>query len=470
MRQRMFLLAAGVLLLGGALAPLRADVTPHSLFADNMVLQQGTKVPVWGTAADGEEVTVSFQGQTVKTTATEGKWLLTLDKLQKGGPFEMTIAGQNKVQLKNILVGEVWICSGQSNMEQSVKNAADPDKTIAASANPMIRLFTVKRVQADMPASELKDPIRWAECGPTTVPGFSAVAYHFGRHLEKDLKTPVGLIHTSWGGTPAEAWTKKQVLEADPLTKDLAGKSSKLYNSMIHPLIPYAIKGAIWYQGESNAGRAYQYRTLFPNMIKNWRDDWKQGDFPFLLVQLAPFKAIVAEPQESDWAELREAQLLATRNGKNVGMAVITDVGDEKDIHPKQKEPVGARLALAARAIAYHEKIEHAGPTYDSQRVDANKIILSFKHVGSGLVVKGEKLTGFTIAGEDRKFVNADAQILEDKVVVTSAKVDKPVAVRFGWANYPVVNLWNKEGLPATPFRTDDFPMITAPKKPAAGQ
>lgn len=445
---------------------LQADVTPHSLFADNMVLQQGTKVPVWGTAPDGEEITVTIQGQTAKTTAKDGKWRVDLNALKKGGPFEMTIQGKNKIDLKNVLVGEVWVCSGQSNMEWSVKASADADKVAAGSANPQIRLFTVRKTQADAPAAELKDPIKWAECNPTTVPGFSAVGYHFGKNLQKALDTPIGLIHTSWGGTPAEAWTKQEALAADPLTKNMAGKSSKLYNAMIAPLIPYAIKGAIWYQGESNAGRAFQYRNLFPNMITNWREDWKQGDFPFIAVQLAPFKKINSEPEESDWAELREAQLLATTKLKNVGMAVITDVGDEKDIHPRQKEPVGARLALEARRIAYGEKLVSAGPIYDAKKIDGNKVVLTFKNVGGGLVVKGEKLTGFTIAGEDRKFVNADAVIQDDKIIVSSPKVEKPVAVRFGWANYPVVNLWNKEGLPATPFRTDDFPMITGPKEP----
>lgn len=460
------LLIAVVALTGVA----RADVTPHSLFADNMVLQQGIKVPVWGTAADGEEVSVTCQGQTAKTTAKDGKWRVDLAPLKKGGPYEMTIKGKNTVELKNVLVGEVWICSGQSNMEWSVNSSADKDKVIGASANPQLRLFTVRKTQADKPEAELQNPIKWAECNPTTVPGFSAVAYHFGKDLQKNLETPVGLIHTSWGGTPAEAWTSKTVLDNLKLTSKPPANSTKLYNAMIAPLIPYAIKGAIWYQGESNAGRAHEYRTLFPAMIQNWRDDWKQNDdFPFLLVQLAPYTKILPEPAESNWAELREAQLLSTTKLKNVGMAVITDVGEENDIHPKQKEPVGARLALEARRIAYGQKIVSAGPIYDSMKVDGSKIVLKFKNVGGGLVVKGEKLTGFTIAGEDRKFVNADAQIVDDTVVVSSSKVEKPVAVRFGWANFPVVNLWNKEGLPATPFRTDNFPMITAPKT-GAGQ
>jgi sialate O-acetylesterase len=237
-----------------------------------------------------------------------------------------------------------------------------------------------------------------------------------------------------------------------------------LYNGMIAPLVPYAIRGAIWYQGESNAGRAFQYVRLFPIMIQDWRFAWDEGAFPFLFVQLAPWQKIEKEPQESAWAELREAQLLTALKGPNTGMAVITDVGDEKDIHPRQKEPVGARLALAARAIAYGQKIEFSGPIFDHMTAEGSKAVLTFQHVGGGLVAKGGPLTGFTICGPDKKFVNAQAEIQGDKVVVWSPHVDQPVAVRYGWANYPVVNLWNTDGLPASPFRSDDFPMITQPK------
>src|SRR5205807_1044341 len=224
-------------------------------------------------------------------------------------------------------------------------------------------------------------------------------------------------------------------------------------------LIPYGIRGAIWYQGESNAGHAYEYRTLLPAMIKNWRADWKQGDFPFLIVQLAPFMKIETEPKESQWAELREAQLLTSLNVPKTAVAVITDVGDEKDIHPRKKEPVGARLALAARALANGEDIEYSGPVYSDMKAEGSKISLRFTHQGGGLVAKDGALTGFTIAGSDRKFVNAEAEIQDDKLVVWSNHVAQPVAVRYGWANYPTGNLWNKAGLPASPFRTDDFPM-----------
>ncbi len=242
-------------------------------------------------------------------------------------------------------------------------------------------------------------------------------------------------------------------------------KPAELYNGMIAPLIPFSIKGAIWYQGESNAGRAQQYRSLFADMIKNWRRDWGQGDFTFLEVQLAPFMAIKDQPGESSWAELREAQELAAKVLPRVGLAVITDVGEEKDIHPRKKEPVGARLALAARGTAYGERIVYSGPTYKSLDVKRGEAILHFTNIGHGLEARGGELKGFAIAGEDKKFVWAKAEIKGKKIHVSGPAVPKPVAVRFGWADYPVVNLWNKDGLPASPFRTDDWPMLTAGKK-----
>jgi sialate O-acetylesterase len=518
----LFLTVGGIV---ASCAPASAAVKPHALFSEGVVLQRGMTVPVWGTADAEEKVTVRFQNQNLTTTADRtGKWQVRLEKLEAGGPFEMTIAGSgSSVAIKNVLIGEVWICSGQSNMAWTVRASSDPDKTIAESANPKIRLFTVPRTASREPLSDVVGS--WKECGPETVASFSAVAYHFGRDLQQHLKVPIGLIHTSWGGTPAESWTSRATLESYPELKglvenydralsnyqqnetklkeqyklDLAkhqeavkkakaeGKqpptaprepispaispsyAANLHNGMIAPLVPYAMRGAIWYQGESNAPRALQYRTLFPAMIKNWRADWKQGDFPFLFVQLAPFKAIVKEPQESDWAELREAQLLTSLKVPNTAMAVITDAGDEKDIHPKQKETVGKRLALAARGTVYGESVVPSGPLYvpGSLKIEGDQAILGFKHVGSGLEFRGDSgLQGFTIAGADRVFHNARAEIKGDQIVVRSPQVARPVAVRFGWANYPVVNLWNKNGLPASPFRTDDFPMVTDPKTP----
>jgi sialate O-acetylesterase len=481
-----------------------ADVKLPALFSENMVLQRGIYLPVWGWADEGESVTVEFRGQKDTAKTSGGKWSVTLPAQRAGGPDTLTVSGKNKIEVKNVLVGEVWICSGQSNMEWPMRLTFEPEQSISGSANPMLRLFTVPKLKANEPVPDVKGS--WGEASPKTTTNFSAVAYYFGRDLQKALGVPVGLIHTSWGGSPAEVWMKQEVLAGNPEYKTALldghaaamkryeeaqaafeaeqaelkkqGKTSEkrppqkpswkpaeLYNGMIAPLIPYAIKGAIWYQGESNAGRAQQYRTLYADMIRNWRRDWNQGDFTFLAVQLAPYTKIKDQPGDSDWAELREAQLLATKVLPKVGMAVITDVGEENDIHPRKKQPVGARLALAARGIAYGEKITFSGPLYKEMQVKGDKVALTFDHVGAGLEARDGDLKGFSIAGADRKFVWASAKIEGDKVIVSSPEVSAPVAVRYGWANYPVVNLWNKDGLPASPFRTDDFPMITNGKK-----
>lgn len=542
----------------------RADVKPHGLFTDHMVLQQGARVPVWGQADPGETVTVSIAGQWARTQADgAGKWMVVLGNLRPGGPFELTLQGKNSITLKDVLVGEVWVCSGQSNMEMGLagcKDARENKDFMASTANDQIRLFQHKRVTAGSPQSEVVTDNNWKEwkvCGPTTAGGFSGVAYYFGRKLQGELKVPVGLIHTSWGGTPAEAWTTREYLANTPelahyitsydknlgnfrtnseqVKKDYeervknweaaAAKAkeenkpapprprmpsdpdkspnspSVLYNAMIHPLLPFAIKGAIWYQGESNAGRAYEYRTLFPAMIQSWRSAWGY-DFPFYFVQLAPWKVIKDKASESDWAELREAQLLTAERLPRTGMAVITDTTnqatDQRDIHPQNKGPVGERLALAALQTTYGLPIVGLSPVYDGRVVfEGDRAIVHFVQPGMSsnrgdtrrgglirnlvrglrrndsyetvpvaaeLVGKGEKLTGFAIAGEDRKFVWADATIVGNTVLVSSPEVQHPVAVRFGWADYPVVNLFNKEGLPVSPFRTDDWPGVTAPK------
>src|SRR5579884_626874 len=527
MRQRIWTAVALVAFVCLAGPQARADVKLHPLFSDGMVLQRGVDCPIWGTADPQEKVSFRFSwgvegivGPSKVQADLEGKWRLTIPKdyLKLGGPFTLAITGKNTVTIQNVYVGDVWICSGQSNMEWPLSRAHNAKEAIAKAKNPKIRLFTVPKNISDEPLHSFKGEPKWHECNPDTVKNFTAVGYFFGRDLQKALDVPIGLIHTSWGGTVAEAWTTRAALESNPDLKGMIEQSEKnkasahanyekalkqyeeelakhkeavakakeegkeppraprkpvdpdknpnrpcvLYNAMIHPLQPFAIKGAIWYQGESNAGRAYQYRTLFPTMIESWRDTWKQGDFPFLFVQLAPFMKIETEPQESAWAELREAQFLTSLHCKNTGMAVITDVGDPKDIHPKKKEPVGDRLALAARAIAYGEKIEYSGPVYDKMEVKDGKAVLHFKHVGKGLEAKDGPLQGFTIAGSDRKFYNAKAEIQGDTVLVWCAKVPQPAAVRYGWANCPVVNLWNKDGLPASPFRTDDFPGVTA--------
>jgi len=431
-----------------------ATVKPNGLFSDNAVLQRDMIVPVWGTANDGELVTVSIQGQKVSTRAVGGHWLVRLRPLKAGGPYTMRI---NDIEIKNILVGEVWLASGQSNMRWSVKQSEEPEKNIAECRDAQLRLYSVPRSDR---FQEL--PAAWQECTPESVPDFSAVAYFFGRELRKTLRVPVGLIQSAVGGTPAEAWTSRSFLLADAdlrtLVENPVTRVSYLYNGMIAPLQPYAIRGVIWYQGESNAGRAYQYRRLFPAMIRNWRQAWGQGDFPFLFVQLAPFGQ---NGDDDKWPELREAQVLTALTVPKTAMVVITDYGDCTNIHPKPKEPVGKRLALAARAVAYGENITYSGPIYKHMTISGNRVILSFDHVGSGLMAKGSELKGFTIAGPDRKFVPAKAMVQDDKVVVWSDDVDTPTAVRYGWSNCPDVNLFNKEGLPASPFRTDDWPLIT---------
>jgi sialate O-acetylesterase len=483
------LVAALALAAAAGLCPAaRADVKLHPLFSDGMVLQQGVRCPVWGTADPDEEVSVSLQGdpplEARRTSAgKDGKWQLELPRPAAGGPFTLTVKGKNTLTLKDVYVGEVWVCSGQSNMEWPVNLSANPKETVEHSANPKIRLFTVEHRVSDKPVTDLivnaKNPSRvtgqWVECGPKTVGSFSAVAYFFGRDLHKALGVPVGLIHSSWGGTVAEAWTTRSALEAKadlkhlipkgPIQPGVPNQGTVLFNGMIAPLIPYAIKGAIWYQGESNAGRAWEYRTLFPTMIESWREAWQQGSFPFLFVQLAPFLATTTVPEDTAWADLRDAQRYTSLKAKNTGMAVITDVGETSDIHPRRKEPVGARLALAARGIAYGEKAEYSGPVFRDLIVEGDKATILFSHVGKGLEARGGLPLGFTIAGEDQKFYTAHAEIKGDTVVVWHPNVAKPAAVRFGWANYPFVDLWNKDGLPASPFRTDDFPLVTEPKK-----
>jgi len=436
-----------------------AAVTPSGLISDNAVLQQGIKLPIWGTADAGEKVTVTFQGQTVSTTAKNGWWMLWLNPLKAGGPFTMKI---NDLEIKNVLVGEVWVCSGQSNMAWQVKSAENSEKVIADSKDPMLRLFLVPKMRWPQVL-----PNAWQEAAPESTTSFSAVGYFFGKHLRESLNVPVGLIDSSIGGTPADAWTSRSALLSNAALKEIVEtpwtRPSYLYNSMIAPLVPYGIRGAIWYQGESNARRAYQYRELLSAMIKNWRDVWGEGDFPFLIVQLAPFGREDPKRPDPSWAELRESQVQVTQTVPKTGIAVITDIGEELNIHPVKKDPVGARLALAARAIAYGEKLIYSGPIYKSSTIKDGKVIVSFDHVGSGLMAKDGDLTGFTVCGEDRSFVLAQAKIEGNTVVVWSADVPKPVAARYGWSNWMVVNLFNKEDLPASPFRTDDFPLTTLP-------
>ncbi|MEO7977471.1 sialate O-acetylesterase [Flavobacterium sp.] len=484
---------------------INAQVKLPALVSDNMVLQQNAKVNLWGWASPEEKINIQlgWQNATVETIANStGDWKAAVDT-PKGSEkmYSITIEASNKIVLNNILIGEVWICSGQSNMyfpvgkengtwKTGVKNYTEE---IQNANYPNIRLFTVLTNTSPKPLDDVKGS--WAVCSPNTIKSFSAVAYFFGRELNQKLKIPIGLISTSWGGTKAEAWTSQNILEANPdflpileddaknekvyqeklenyylnlknerlannndLSKSELKKPKKednktsyvLYNAMLHPLINYTMKGVIWYQGESNSGKAYLYQTLFPNMVKSWRDDWKQGDFPFYYVQITPHKG--------QTPEIREAQLLSLKRIPNSGMVVTTDIGDTNNIHPIDKQTVGYRLSLIARAKTYGEnKLVCSGPMYNHFKIKKNRIQLFFDDVGSGFKKSSENLKEFEIAGADKIFYPADAKIDGKIVFVSSEKVKKPTAVRFAWKPVPEPNLFNAENLPASPFRTDDW-------------
>ena len=622
-----------------------AEVRLPKIFTSNMVLQRDRELKIWGWADANEKVTVSFNSQTLTTKAAKnGEWIVLLKPMAYGGPFDMSVkGGKNNISLTNILIGDVWICSGQSNMEWLLKNVNNANKEIGESTYPRIRLFTVKKATSYEPVADLAGG-EWLECNPANSGNSSAVAYFFGRQLAKDINVPIGLLNSSWGGTNIQTWiswdsmsqkekyknadlnalnqsleqgkknaenyrlaiandigsrekwydpfvnidgwktmTIPQVWETggvgnadgvvwfrkefnlngpftqNPLTLSLGviddldstyingvligterlntkervytvnssvfkeGKNvitikvtdfggsggikgnaenmfcelngqktflagnwqykpsalstdfepryggpnsfpSQLYNAMIYPIIRYGIKGGIWYQGESNAGEAYNYRSLFPEMINDWRAKWGYP-FPFCWVQLANYMAKDNEPVQSEWAELREAQNM-TLSLPATGQAVIIDIGETNDIHPRNKQDVGYRLALAAEKAAYGKDIVYSGPIYRSMEVSGNKAVLSFTSIGSGLIAKNKygNLEGFAIAGDDQKFVWAKASIEGDKIVVYCDAVTKPVAVRYGWGNNPDANLFNKEGIPASPFRTDNWKGITEGK------
>jgi sialate O-acetylesterase len=663
-----FFIALSFLLLSAFQQRARADVRVPSLIGDNMVLQQGRKDRVWGWAAPGERVSVTFQNRTARTTADQqGRWQVLVGPFKSGGPYTLTVAGANTLTFKNVLVGDVWVCSGQSNMEWILQNAQGGAQDAAAADFPEIHLFTVQKKTSDKPLEDVQG--RWVVMTPKDAASFSAVGFYFGRELYRRLKIPLGLIHTSWGGTPAEAWTSRAALAADPEFKailerydkeladlprlrseyagrlaawekqyavqdegnkgeglgyakpdlDLAGwkkmrlpqfwenaglnldgsiwfrrdvevpsswsgrdltlslgpvddydttyfngarvgstdattpdaysvprvykipgslvragrnvvavrvfdrmggggfgaapgvmslapegaskgeavsldgqwdykeehavtqkpvdysnypgpppgpsnqnNPSVLYNAMLAPLTPYSIRGVIWYQGESNAGRAYQYRKLFPAMIRDWRAAWGEADFPFYFVQLANWKARKQDSIDSEWAELREAQLMTLKSVPHTGMAVTIDIGNPDDIHPRDKLDVGQRLARWALVEDYHQKLEESGPLYDSQTIEGDRVRLRFKHAAGLKTRDGTAPVGFFVAGDDRKFHPAEARIEGDSVVVWSRDVPRPVAVRYAWADNPANNLYNGDGLPASPFRTDDWPGLTA--------
>jgi sialate O-acetylesterase len=538
--------------------PLEADVKLPSLFGDHMVLQQESKVPIWGTADAGESVTVTAGDHTATATADgTGKWRVDLSPFASGTPaLTVTVAGHNTLQFHDVLIGDVWVASGQSNMEVPLSWVYNRDEVIPQANDPQLRFFYVAHKTSFDPQADPDG--KWVLCTPDTAKSFSAVAYFFGRELRARLNHPVGILGAYVGGTPAQAWISLSGLEKDPpfidyvnraksveadepnvpariaaFKKDLDQWNSQnkaaydaalaawntevqtaksagqplppkpappapipqppadpgsdrhtptvLFNGLIAPVIPYAIKGVIWYQGEDNAYNppiAIEYRTLFPRLITDWREKWGQGDFPFLFVQLAGFEGNGLGACGMSWPLLREAQA-KTLSLPNTGMATAIDIGAGMNIHPIDKMDVGLRLALDAMHVAYGEDIVYTGPTYDKMAVEGAAIRVSYTQTGGGLIIgsapwtaptlqpiPATSLLGFTISGADKKFYPADARIDGTTVVLSSPQVPAPMAARYFWDNLTQANLYNKEGLPAFPFRTDEWDNVPSPATP----
>ncbi|HUJ45156.1 MAG TPA: sialate O-acetylesterase [Opitutaceae bacterium] len=503
-----------------ALLPLgsRADVALAPLFTDHAVLQQDKAVPVWGQAAPGETVTVTFRDQSVCAVAgKDGRWIVYLDPLQPGAPAELVVSGKNTLKVQDVVVGEVWMCSGQSNMEfrvwgpkGDVYRVDNADEEVAAAQLPLIRHFKVERAVAAEPADAAKGT--WVVCSPDTVGQFTAVGYFFARDLAQRLGVPIGLINVTWGGTAIESWLSAAALQSDPAFAVVDARWNKalidwpakvaayeaaraaqekdeavakaagpakyaeylksrawlppppsptspdaprsLFNGMINPLLPYALRGVLWYQGESNDSRPTEYHALFAALITFWRAHWGQGDFPFYFVQLPNYAA--GNPAGNNWAWLREAQAQAL-SLPNTGMAVTIDIGDPGDAHPRNKQEVGRRLALIARHQGYGIPGDWCGPVFKSAEREGTAMRVHFAHAEAGLVAHDKPLTAFVIAGADRQFHPAATRIERDTVLVSAPEVREPVAVRYAWTNAPEANLFNGAGLPAAPFRTDDW-------------
>lgn len=505
-------------------ATLQAEVRLAGVFGDHMVLQREMAVPVWGWADPGESITVTVGDQSKQATAdATGKWMLALDALPAGGPFALTATGSNKVTINDVLVGEVWLCSGQSNMAMTVSRAKDFDSEQQHADFPQIRHF--KTVAHATPEPQADCSGSWSVCSSETVGGFSATAYFFGRKLHQDLNVPIGLINSSWGGTDVAAWTSlpaQQAVEAivpkleafdaritafdaeqakatyeaaiaawekQAATAKKEGKPvprkprpvgdprvdqnrpANLFNGMINPLIPYAIRGATWYQGERNSHSIEDgilYATQLKALIGDWRSRWEQGDFPFLTVQLPNFHEAVDQPvQTTGWVMVRESEM-KTLQLKNTGIAITTDVGEANDIHPKDKQTVGHRLALWALGTTYGQDVVYSGPllsfsqyrtgtTNDAGKVNPGRMMINFTHADGLKSGDNKPLRGFAVADEDRVFHRADARIDGETglLVLSSKQVQTPVAARYNWADNPDGNLVNGAGLPAAPFRTD---------------
>lgn len=494
------------------LATARGDVTPAPLFADHAVLQRDKPVPVWGRADAGERITVSFGEQQRSAVAgRDGRWIVYLDQLSATGQgADLTIAGRNTVTLHDIVVGEVWLCSGQSNMEFTVSQAANAQAEIATANFPLLRHIKVEHTVAEAPADVVKTS-GWQSTTPQTVGKFTAVGYFFARDIQQKLGVPVGLIHSSWGGTPVESWMSPAALGSDPAFKvvaarweqtlkdfpaanaafearlaertkaDAAAKAKSasasaafakqpprpraprgpgdswtptgLFNGMINPLLPYALRGALWYQGESNADRASEYHALFSAMITAWRAHFGQGDIPFYWVNLANFK-VATDQTGATYAFLREAQT-QTLSLPNTGQALAIDIGDPNNIHPTNKQDVGRRLALLARNRVYGIVGDDTGPTFASASREGAALRVRFTHAGGGLISHDKPVQSLEVAGADKVFRPANGKIDRDTLLASSPGVKEPVAVRYAWQNAPEANLYSGAGLPAEPFRSD---------------
>jgi sialate O-acetylesterase len=442
----------------GCLAPHRAvaDVRLPHLISDHMIFQRDKPIRVWGWAAEGEHVRVHLAGKSAETSADHaGKWQVELAAMPAGGPHELVVEGKNRLVVRDVLVGEVWFASGQSNMEWILFKAIGGDAAIREADYPQIRLFTVPQLLAKQPQEDMVAD--WRPCSPKTVSWFSAVAFFFGRELHRELKVPVGLVASAYGGTRIEDWTPGIGVSA---VEELRGKdraeNGGLYNGMVHAITPLRVRGAIWYQGEGNVGDGMTYLYRMKALIGGWRAVWGEGDFPFYYVQVAPLNW-GGKPKDQ-LPQLWEAQTAAMQV-PHTGMAITNDIGNVGDAHPRNKRDVGKRLALWALAKTYGRKdLICCGPLYQSMQVEGNKIRIKFSGAEDGLESRrGKPLTWFTIAGSDRKFVPAQAEIDGKTIVVSSETVTAPVAVRFAWHQVAEPNLMNKAGLPASAFRTDTW-------------
>lgn len=511
-RRTLFQSALTLFLLSSTALVARAEVRLPKLFSSHMVLQRNQPIHIWGWSEPGETVSATFRGVTATTTGDSlGNWSLYLPPQAAGGPFQLTVSASNKIDLDDVLVGDVWFASGQSNMEMPlngfpgsavVNNAAEEIKN---ANHPNMRLFFVDHKAAEYPLSDFDGTPSWQICTPETAAKFSAVAYFFGRDIENKEHVPIGLIDSTWGGTPVASWISLDGIASDaslmpifaaraemideqadmsarlaaekredaearsanrPLPKHswhpdpASWRPAALYNGMTAPAVPFQIKGVIWYQGASDSGaaRAPLYEKAFPALISDWRSHWGEGNFPFLFVQISSFKSNETET----WPIIREAQR-RTLSVANTAMTVTIDIGDPNNVHPANKQAVGDRLTLAARALAYGEHIEYSGPLFRQISTEDGNIRVWFDHIDGGLIAKGGPLKGFEVAGKDRHFVPATARIDGSTVLVTNPQVTRPQYVRYGWANAPTVNLYNSIGLPASPFTSEEKIPAPAP-------